>query len=182
MTTVARTCIDLTRESGLAAGVVTTDDALHRGLTTVEELSDLYHSLRGRAGLSSGSALLDEVSPLSESPLESLSRLAMRRLSVRPEQQITLLAPDGRFLARADFFWRAFGVVGEADGRSKYTDDELWNEKVREARLCDAGLLVVRWDWSVARRPPELCRRIERTIEHARRLRLAGHIPQFRTA
>lgn len=36
----------------------------------------------------------------------------------------------------------------EADGRAKYTDDELWREKRRELALTRAGYRVVRVTWS----------------------------------
>ena len=58
VTSTPRTCIDVTREFGLTAGVVTTDDALRRGLTTMDALREVYSTLRGRAGLSSGRELL----------------------------------------------------------------------------------------------------------------------------
>jgi hypothetical protein len=46
VTRVARTCIDVTRESGLRAGLVTVDAALRLGLLTSDELRAAYAELR----------------------------------------------------------------------------------------------------------------------------------------
>lgn len=118
ITSVARSCIDLTREGGLDSGLVAADCAVHRRLCTIAELDAVYSTLRGRAGLSSGRQLLKLVDGRSESPLESISRLAMAPLRPSPRTQVGLYTSDGQFLARVDFYWQELGVVGEADGRS----------------------------------------------------------------
>jgi hypothetical protein len=80
-----------------------------------------------------------------------------------------------------DFFWKHLGVVGEADGRSKYSGDELWQERIRQGRITDTGLLIVRWDWATAMRPAALCERIEHEFQRARQLRAAGIFPRVQT-
>ncbi len=174
LTSVVRSCLDLTREMGLDAGLVAADAAVHRRLCTVADLDAGYSALRGRAGLPSGRRLLELVNGSSESPLESISRLAMASALPAPRLQARLHALDGRFLARVDFYWPELGVVGEADGRGKYTDDELWNEKARQERLTDRGLVVERWGWSVARRPAVLQARLQQAFRRAVMLRSAG--------
>ena len=182
VTSVARSCIDVTREQGLAAGLVTADDALHRRLISQSDLVAVYdRSCRGRAGLRDGRRLLELVDANSESPLESVSRLAMQGLP-EPRTQVEIRTMDGRFLGRADFFWDEFGVVGEADGRSKYTDDELWKEKLRENGFTDHGLVVARWTWATARRPGALPAQLNGTFARARQLRLAGILPTVRVS
>ena len=53
------------------------------------------------------------------------------------------------FIGRVDFYWPAFALVGEADGRLKYTSPEvLYAEKRRQERLEALGLRVLRWGWS----------------------------------
>ncbi len=50
---------------------------------------------------------------------------------------------------RVDFWWSQQGVIGEADGRVKYTDEDvLWREKRRRDALEELGLRVVRWSWT----------------------------------
>jgi hypothetical protein len=174
ITSVARSCIDLTRESGLASGLVAADAAVHRGLCTKTDLVAVYERLRGRAGLSCGRQLVELVDGSSESPLESISRLGMVGFQPAPHTQVSLRTGHGQFLARVDFYWPGLGVVGEADGRVKYTDDELWNEKARQERLTDSGLVVERWGWSVARQPTVLQARLRRAFRRAAMLRSAG--------
>ena len=174
VTGVVRSCLDLTREFGLAAGLVAVDAAVHRGLCRPADLAAGYHACcRGRAGLSSGRRVLELLDGNSESPLETISRLAMAGLP-RPRTQVNLHSRTGAFLARVDFYWDDLGVVGEADGRSKYTDDELWREKVRQDALVDHGLVVERWGWLTARQPARLHATIQRAFQRARRLRQAG--------
>ena len=175
LTSVARSCIDLTREAGLAAGLVAADAAVHRKLCTVADLHEVYDAgCRGRAGLTNGRQVLELLDGRSESPLESISRLAMVPLGPLPRSQVELFTRDGRFIARVDFYWDELGLVGEADGREKYTDDQLWQEKRRQEALIDCGLVVERWTWSDARRPYVLQAKLERAMTRARNLRAAG--------
>jgi hypothetical protein len=174
ITSVARSCIDFTREAGLNAGVVAADAALHRTLCTLADLESVYETCKGRAGLSSGRQLLDLVDGRSESPLESISRLAMRPSKPAPRTQVNLHTRDGRFLARVDFYWDGLGVVGEADGQAKYTDQELWREKLRQDRLTDHGLVVVRWGSAEASNPAILQAKLDKAFRRAAVLRSAG--------
>lgn len=76
------------------------------------------------------------------------------------------MTTDGKFLGRVDFYWDC-GVVGEADGRSKYDDrDVLIREKLRQEELENAGLVVVRWTWSDLA-TPSLLPRLQRAFERA---------------
>jgi hypothetical protein len=171
----ARTCLDVTREMGLLSGLITTDAALYRGLVTERDLEEAYSGLRGRAGLADGRAVIERSTGLSESPLETLSRFNMRDVLDAPELQVSLVTDGGRFLGRADFYWRRLGVVGEADGREKYSGDELYREKRRQDAMTDAGLVMTRWGWATARDPEKLSHQINRALYRARRLRAAGY-------
>ncbi|HJQ41942.1 MAG TPA: DUF559 domain-containing protein, partial [Jatrophihabitantaceae bacterium] len=51
-----------------------------------------------------------------------------------------------------DFLWRNARLILEADGRTKYTDDALWQEKERELALTRMGYRVERVVWSDLRR------------------------------
>lgn len=175
VTDVARTCVDVTRESGLLAGLVTTDAALHRGMIRPSDLDEEYRLLRGRAGLRHGRRLLELCSTLSESPLETVSRFHMDGLVAQPRQQVDLFTSTGQFLGRADFFWDRHGLVGEADGRDKYDDLELYREKLRQDGMLNAGLLVTRWGWSTAMSPRRLTEQLNRELARAGQLRDEGY-------
>ena len=60
----------------------------------------------------------------------------------------------GLLLARCDFAWPEFRVVGECDGKVKYSGpqaaDAIMAEKRREESLRQVGWWVVRWGWAEA--------------------------------
>jgi hypothetical protein len=166
--------VDLTREQGLLAGIVAADAALRQHLMTPAELSGAYGTLAGRAGLHDGDALVRLSSGLSESPLESISRISMRHLAHQPELQVAIMSVEGHFIARVDFFWREFGLIGEADGYAKYDSAELRSEKRRQDALLKTGLVVTRWNWATAMNPQRLCDQINQALAQAAGLRRAG--------
>lgn len=175
VTSVARSCIDLTREAGLLNGLVATDAALHARLITVADLEAVYAICHGRAGLSSGRRVLKLCSGPSESQLETISRFAMQDLARQPEQQVNPFNIYGQFLGRADFYSRDQGLVGEAGGRSKCGDEELYREKRRQEAMADAGLIVTHWDWSTAKRPALPHAHVEEQLVRARIARRRGY-------
>lgn len=91
-----------------------------------------------------------------ENAFESISRLAFRTLGLPvPEPQVEVWVGSHR-LARVDFLWREHLVVGEADGKKKYTTvQDLYAEKRREEGLRNLGLEVVRRDWDAALHPDD---------------------------
>jgi hypothetical protein len=149
VTSVARTVLDLAREHGVDAGVAAADAALRRGSTTAE----LRRVLAGCAnwpGRAAARATVQRSDGLAESPLESVSRLRIGDANLpRPRLQVELGDERGWFVARTDFYWPEFGVVGEADGNIKYdAAPALIAERRRQAALEDLGLVVVRWGWA----------------------------------
>ena len=59
-------------------------------------------------------------------------------------------------LGRSDFGWEEFRTIGEFDGAQKYgrlllpgqaQGDRIYQEKLREDRIRDAGWQVARWTW-----------------------------------
>lgn len=113
-------------------------------------------------------ALADEAA---ESVGESRSRALIHILGFpAPLLQRSFYDFQG-FIARTDFFWPEYGVVGEFDGDAKYLDDELLGdlstreailaEKKREDRLRALGYKVVRWDCKAVTDPEVLRRKLE---------------------
>jgi hypothetical protein len=91
---------------------------------------------------------------------ESLSRAQMHLLGFPAPLLQANFHVGGHFIARADFFWPQFKLIGEFDGDAKYLRDEYLGdqtarqavlaEKKREDKLRAAGFRVVRWDWAIA--------------------------------
>jgi hypothetical protein len=70
--------------------------------------------------------------------------------STPPSPASRNLREYGRFVARVDFYWEDFGVVGESDGNLKYERGAraIVEEKARHKELEELGLVVVRWGWA----------------------------------
>lgn len=150
-TGIERTAIDLAREHGIVAGVVTLDFALHHKLTTgVAVEAELLRCVRW-PGVRQARQAASLADGRSESVLETCSRLKFAEFGLpAPELQVWIGNEWGGFLARVDFYWSEFGIVGEADGAEKYdgTDPEpLAREKIRQEHLTDTGLEIFRWGW-----------------------------------
>lgn len=146
----ARTVIDLAREQGVDAGVVAGDAALRLRLTTWHQLAAALSWQEGWPGAARARDTLCALDGAAESPLESRSRLRLRRSDLPvPATQTVIRTTTGTFVARVDFYWDEAGVVGEADGLAKYGDPGVLRaEKVRQEHLEQLGLIVVRWGWS----------------------------------
>lgn len=184
ITSAARTVVDLARESGFAQGVVAADAALHRGQVSPSQLAHVLVDCHGWPGIDRARRAVDFADTACESPLESVSRVAIHLQGLpAPRTQVVLGAPDGP-IGRVDFLWEDARVIGEADGLAKYrptdwrtTRDIVRAEKRREERLADLGYEVVRWGWEDANNPLQLAHRLRAAFARGlerRRGRLAN--------
>jgi len=150
VTSVARTVVDIAREAPFADAVIAADAALRSGLGA-DELTAVLDRCRRWPGVAAARTVVAFADGRSESAFESLSRARFCTLGLEiPESQVEIYLRS-QLIARVDFLWRAQNVIGEADGRSKYTSvDDFYAEKRREERLRDLGFEVVRWDWKAA--------------------------------
>lgn len=147
----ARTIMDVAREHGVHAGVVASDFALREQIVTVSDLVAAFEQCRTWPGRKAARVTLLTTDGLAESPLESLSRLQMLALGLPPPRLQREICDDhGSFVARVDFYWDDFGVVGESDGNVKYERGApaIVEERQRHTDLEDLGLVVVRWGWA----------------------------------
>lgn len=159
VTSLSRTASDLARTLEPRWGLAAVDAALRLGTSE----ADLYSSLalhpklrgtrRARHIIRIGDAR-------AESPAESISRYHMRTAGLPlPELQYDHFDADGVFVARSDFFWPEYGLVGEVDGAGKYEEllrpgqtptQAIMAEKRRDEALRSLGLWVIHWDWQTA--------------------------------
>lgn len=166
LTSPARTVVDLARQH-VVPGIVAMDAVVQRKMATFAEIDDVLRFCWNWPGIRRAQRSRRLADGLAESPLETLSRLTIRRLPVpKPRPQAWILDHHGRIVGRADFYWEKFGVVGEVDGRSKYTArDILINEKARQEDFEDLGLVVTRWGMAEVRSPIRLERKLQRAFE-----------------
>ncbi|MCU1438686.1 MAG: hypothetical protein JWP66_1773 [Naasia sp.] len=159
-TSLERTLIDLAESTPFRDAVVAVDAGLQR-----VDLADVRALAARKAcrGWRRVQRVLDFASPLAESPGESLSRVIMHELGL-PTPVLQQDFRDRRgLIGRADFWWPDARLIGEFDGRVKYSghftgspEDVLWREKLREDRLRASGTRLVRWVWADLARPERL--------------------------
>lgn len=146
VTTMARTVLDLARLDP-RSGLMAADAALHESVVRETDLRRAVDAAVGFRWIRRAREVLALASPLIESPLESLTQLALHDSGFPPPRlQARLRGADGR-VYRVDFFWPEAGLILEADGRGKYRTDQLWAEKKRERALARAGYRVERVVW-----------------------------------
>lgn len=182
VTTFARTVADQARTLPFEWGLIVVDAALRMGLTR-SELETALKRQRRLHGRPKALQVAKVADPRSESPAESLSRARMHQLGLPiPELQAEFFDREGELLARSDFFWPEFGLVGEVDGKSKYEillkpgrtpAEVLMAEKERENAIRDLGHWVIRWGWKEAWDKEEIAQRISTGIAVAQRRRSA---------
>jgi ribosomal protein S16 len=156
VTTAARTVVDLARWLGLRPGVVTADAALRTGAATRSELIGVLGDCRGWPGLRTARRTVDFADGASESPLESICRVAFHQQGL-PPPTLQAWIRDADWAARVDFLWERQRTVVEADGLAKYDEPAaLRAEKLRQERLEELGYTVVRVTWMQVGASPEL--------------------------
>lgn len=167
LTSAARTVVDLARCWPLRDGVVLVDSALRQRLVTLPDLHAMAGDCYTRPGIGNAYRVIERADPAAESVLESLSRMAILDQGLpEPRTQVVIGDAHGA-IARVDFLWERYRVVGEADGIGKYTSDGrrttaeiVRAEKRREERILDAGYEIMRWGWRDANHPDVLARRL----------------------
>jgi hypothetical protein len=175
VTTPARTAVDIIARSDFAKGVVLADHAIGPGrfkgrACSKAELLEEAEQLGSAAKRRWVASVIAFADPRSGTAGESLSRARIHALGFpEPDLQTSFHDEDG-FVARTDFHWRKFRVIGEFDGDAKYLRDEYLGdlssreavlaEKKREDRLRALGFVVARWDWATANDPERLKRKL----------------------
>jgi hypothetical protein len=179
VTTVARTVADCLRHLPRGDAVAVADAALHQGLTTLDDVRAVLLRQERWPFAAVAALALPLVDGRRETRLESKSAVVMDLHNIpRPVPQLRILDPQRRFVARPDFVWVEYGVVGEADGRVKYENraaDVIQDEKDRQAKLEALGLVVVRWgERDLYGSEPVLVRRLNEAFERGDGRRFRG--------
>lgn len=189
VTSPARTVVDCLRSLRPGDALAIADAAVRRGLTCLLEIEDAMDVQHRWPHLGRAHTVLPLLDPRRENWLESYSAARLHAHGIPlATPQVEVRDLDGRFVARVDALWEETGVVGEADGAGKYLGDfdedgdrspnavarRVMAAGVREGRLRDLGLGVVRWDPDeIVRRPLEVAQRV-RVAESRQDLRRVG--------
>jgi hypothetical protein len=172
-TTLPRTVVEVSATVGFAHAVVIADAALRRtehplvglprtNLNGDQLLQELQLATWSR-GATKALRVIEFADGRADRPGESMSRVSMHRAGVtRPELQVRMLGASGKAY-EVDFWWPEFNVIGEFDGKYKYTDPQymngrtaqqvLYDEKIREDDLRAARHGFTRWPWATAISP-----------------------------
>lgn len=123
-----------------------------------------------------------------ESVGESRSRALFRVLGLPAPVLQHSFHDSAGLIARTDFFWPEFGVIGEFDGDAKYLEDgflgdrstreAILAEKKREDRLRALGYKVVRWDWKTLSEPDLLDSKLRAAGLKAEKSPRRGQLPR----
>lgn len=177
VTSPTRTIADLLRCAPFETGVAACDRAFAVPKTAVsnelcvdvDALMELSQRLTGQRGVRRLRSVIEFADGRSGSPGESLSRVQISRLRLpAPDLQFEVTDRQGK-VWHSDFGWPEFGLLGEFDGKSKYTRDRylkgrdvadiVIDEKMREdAMRLVTGFRMARWTWAMAVHPERLGR------------------------
>ena len=150
VTSRVRTVLDCAGLLQPEALVCLLDDALHRGLVTVEELAARVGPSRAGAALGRGLALADG---RAESPGETLARLLLLPVLPGLVPQVEVFDRASRLLARFDLADPQRRLAVEMDGRRGHAGDlMLARDQRRDAWTAALGWLTVRGTWWDVRR------------------------------
>ncbi len=177
VTSVARTVVDLARNSPFRSGVVVADSALHDKKMSESDILAVLASCTRWPGIERARQVAEFSDGRSESPFESIARVAFRDGGLPPpELQVWVGGDDRGVIGRADFLWREHRTIGEADGALKYADpDRARNQLRRDAELREAGFEVVHFTWhELTTAPHQVIDSIRVAFRRACVLRSAG--------
>lgn len=172
VTSLLATVVDVASVLSFDGAVVVADAAI-RTFVPGAQLDEVKAELRSEArriapthGGARVRRVIEFADPKADRPGESLSRVSILRAGLTaPLLQVRLSGASGAEYT-VDFFWPEFNVIGEFDGKVKYTDpvflrgrtaeQAVYDEKLREDDLRAAPHGFTRWKWATALSPSAL--------------------------
>jgi len=129
------------------------DMAIHMRLTNSEKVHFYAEQVGGRQGARRLRALA-EIAAAAESPMETRLRWLLLRASLpTPEVQQDLHDASGRFVGRADLYYRTARLVIEFDGGNHR--ERLVSDDRRQNLLINAGFRLLRFTTADVHQRPE---------------------------
>ena len=143
-TSIVRTLADLALRVPLIEAVVAADEATHRGLLTVDDLTTRAAQRAGRPGAKRLRRVIQLIEPAAESPMETRLRLILVLAGFPPpEVQANLRDDRGILLGRVDLCYRQARLVIEYDGA--HHRDRVAEDARRQNVLQAAGFRILRF-------------------------------------
>ena len=153
VTSGLRTAADLGRKLKQLEAIVALDLALHARLVTIEDLASYIARNRMAKGIGKLRMALELCDPNAESPMETRLRVLLCRAGLpRPESQVDLHDNAGRFVGRADFYYRQRRLAIEYDGATHR--ESLAEDNRRQNRLLEAGYDLLRFTGEDVQKTP----------------------------
>ncbi len=124
--------------------VIALDMALHKRIAELADLRAFCEVNRGAKRIARLRRAIELADPATESPMESRLRMliVMARLP-RPQAQVSLHDPAGRFLGRPDLYYPEYKLGLEYDGVTHR--DNLVEDNRRQNRLLNGGIRLLRF-------------------------------------
>jgi very-short-patch-repair endonuclease len=142
VTTPLRTAFDCLRLERGSNGIVVADALAHAGLFSLDELTAYFSSQHRLRNLRIGEALLDQVEPLSESPMETRMRVELVRSGLpRPIAQFEVKDARGVLAGRVDLAYPEHKLAVEYDGAWHW--EQRMEDERRRARIRALGWEVL---------------------------------------
>jgi hypothetical protein len=139
-----RTAWDIAALETTATAVSVLDSMLRAGTVRAADLSAVLRRRPGRRGSRRVRHVLDLTDPRSESPPESLVRVACVLGGLPAPVPQYEVVEDGRWLARVDLAWPEHRVLVEYEGEHHFDGAQIVRDDARLARLTAAGWIVIR--------------------------------------
>jgi hypothetical protein len=156
-TSPARTIIDICRELPFRDAVALADSALRRGLVNLSMLEQILRDCHNWPGIRRAMRVVYFADGRAEAVSESLARVLFAQVALPPPKlQVPIYDRTG-MIGIVDFLFEMQRTIVEVDGRTKYRNDpdSLFQEKLREDRLREAGFEVTRLIWAELVGPPQ---------------------------
>lgn len=145
VTSPVRTAFDLARLWTTTPAVVALDRFRALGLVTAEQVAAAIERRKGWVGVARAREALALSDDGVESPRESMMRLLWLEAGLpQPVCNAEICDQRGRFVARVDLLDEAAGLVAEYDGAEHADAQRRWSDALRQERLEELGLVVVR--------------------------------------
>lgn len=172
LTSLEQTIVDCARTAPFVTAVIIGDSGLHQG-AKVDPMLQLLDTLAGHRGVAAARKVIAALDIGSESAGETRTRLLIAGMDIPvPEYQVRLLVRGNAY--RVDGAWRDIKLALEFDGKTKYfdfkpTEEAIYEERLRERELMEAGWSFIRVVWEDLANPDLLRQRIKAAMQTARR-------------